>query len=130
MFIPATSRRFPFEAASARSTPAPWANSAAEAAVAPDSSSSLRVNPLFPAPEPSMSAAYFRTLQVREEGAPEEVFVLEGDFDASLQVPGFAAGVDVAVLAALWVHFFPIFSEPEIGCPAPPAILGILALVR
>ena len=45
MFIPATSRRFPFAAASARSTPAPWASSAAAAALAPDPISCLRVSP-------------------------------------------------------------------------------------
>ncbi len=77
MFIPATSRRFPLEAASARSTPAPCANSRAEAAVAPDSSSSLRVNPLFPAPEPSMSAAYVRTLQVWKKVPLREVSSLK-----------------------------------------------------
>ena len=46
MFIPAMSRRF-FEAASARSIPAPWASNSAEAAVAPDPSNSLRVSPPF-----------------------------------------------------------------------------------
>ena len=45
MFIPATSPRLPLAAARARSTPAPWESSSAEAAVAPVPSSCLRVRP-------------------------------------------------------------------------------------
>ncbi len=47
MFIPATSWRLPFAAASARSTPAPWESSSAEAARRPGAEQLLAGQPVL-----------------------------------------------------------------------------------
>ena len=57
MFIPAMSPRLPFAAARACSIPAPWESSSADAAVAPDPSSCLRVSPPFSFSDRSMRSS-------------------------------------------------------------------------
>ena len=65
-----------------------------------------------------------------EEFTGEEGPTLEFEFAFGLQVAGFAAGVDVGVVVALVGPFAADRRWPEIGTPAPPAIGGIVALVR